>query len=72
MHGNTFTLCEDDGITLGYEQESSAAVVKTVFTWVDATKTLSWAVSGGGGSYKVFVDMEATLFEPSGVKHTAV
>lgn len=41
------TLVEDDGSTTAYE---AGAVRTTTFKWTDATKTLSWTVSG---SFKV-------------------
>ena len=77
-----FTLVEDDGITLGYEQEDeggvaggggvgAAAVRRTLFRWSDATKTLSWDVAGSFADAHIFVEMDALLFEPAGVAHSA-
>merc|ERR1712224_1182278 len=37
-----FTLTEDDGETIAYEE--SKAIRTTVFEWDDASKTLSWRV----------------------------
>ena len=66
---------EDDGVSLGYEEQIEAstmgtsigranlngAVRRTAFQWSDATKTLSWVVAGDFVDAHVFVHMVATF-----------
>merc|ERR1712194_396703 len=65
-----FVMVEDDGETTAYER---GAVRKTRFDWDDSSKTLSWKVSPSHGSVlpNSFTQAYATLFMPSGVKHSA-
>ena len=55
-----FTLYEDDGENLDYTVARA-----TTFTWTQATRTLAWAVVGGGfaGGPNDFSVMQASLFE---------
>jgi alpha-glucosidase (family GH31 glycosyl hydrolase) len=43
----SFTLVEDDGTSLEYQLDDSAATRRTAFTWNNAARTLSWTVSEG-------------------------
>jgi alpha-glucosidase len=53
----TFTMVEDDG-------ESKASDIRsTAFTWTDATKTLSWTVSGSFSGSTVFAQVQGKLFD---------
>jgi len=62
-HDATFTLVEDDGVTLDYTQ---GATRTTRFAWDDGTKTLSWNVSGNYSGTNVFQTVTAVLFSPPG------
>jgi Domain of unknown function (DUF5110) len=42
-----FTLHEDDGTSLDYQQADDRTAVRRIhFTWTDSTNTLQWIVSG--------------------------
>ena len=43
----SFTLTEDDGASLDYQHVGDGALRRTVFVWHDASKTLTWSVTGG-------------------------
>ena len=60
-----FTLTEDDGATLDYQQAGSAAVRRTAFLWTDATRTLSWTVTGGFSGPRVYTQAFPVLFTPN-------
>ena len=58
-----FTLVEDDGVSLDYATSPSTATRSTQFVWVDATRTLSWTVSGGfTGGPNIFTRAFPVLF----------
>ena len=57
-----FTLFEDDGETLDYKKPGGAAVRKTNFTWLDSSKTLSWAAAGTPSSGIAYKTLEAVFF----------
>lgn len=42
-----FTLVEDDGASLDYQQDAVASTRRTYFVWKDASKNLSWNIAGG-------------------------
>jgi len=54
----SFTLTEDDGKTNGYMQGNSR---KTLYTWNDATKTLSWKVNGTYTDKQVYTTIKAVI-----------
>ena len=56
---STFTFVEDDGSTLGYK---TGITRKTVFSWNDQTRTLSWKVAGTYQGSNVFSALKAVLF----------
>jgi len=41
-----FMLVEDDGESMDYATSPTTATRRTLFEWVDSTRTLSWSVSG--------------------------
>jgi len=54
----SFTMTEDDGKTNAY---TLGNVRKTLYTWNDATKTLSWKVNGTYTDKKVFTTIKAVI-----------
>ena len=59
----TFTLVEDDGISHDYLK---GHVRKTVFTWNDATRTLSWKQEGDYHGANLFQNLQTTVFDGTG------
>lgn len=57
----SFTLYEDDGETRAYE---TGAVATLRFSWVDATRCISWTRGGvaGSGGAQSFVQLQVTAF----------
>lgn len=61
-----FIMTEDDGATLSYLADYDANTKRTAFTWNDATRTLSWAVSGGyAGGPNLYTTAWPVLFTPN-------
>ena len=58
----TFTMVEDDGETLSYISDSTKATRATAFTYDDAKKKLSYAVSGTFKNENTFTQFKAVLF----------
>jgi len=61
----TFTFVEDDGATTDYLKGTFR---KTVFTWNDTTRELSWTREGNYSGPTVFKEMTISVFDPSGKK----
>ena len=60
---SAFTLVEDDGDSLDYATDPVANTRRTEFVWSDATRTLSWTVSGGfSGGANLFTAAFPVLF----------
>ena len=62
-HDATFNFVQDDGKTLAYQSGTTRTVG---FSWNDATRTLTWKISGGYNGANVFHAMKAVLFSPRG------
>jgi alpha-glucosidase len=61
-----FELVEDDGESLDYITSPSTATRRTLFTWTDSTRTLSWSVSGGySGGKNIYTLAYPVLFTPN-------
>lgn len=72
----SFKQVEDDGTTLNYVESPSASTRVTQWTWDDATRTLSWTVSGGfNGGTQLYTQVEPRVFSPGAAQpatHAAV
>ena len=65
----TFNMIEDDGESTDYKL---GTVRTTSFTWTDATKTLSWKVSGTfAGDAHSFTSLQLTAISTKGVATSA-
>lgn len=63
----SFTLVEDDGETLAYASGTSVAATRsTKFVWADASKVMSWTVSGTYSGADVYTDVNVVLFTSQG------
>lgn len=58
----SFTLVEDDGVTMDYASGSNSSVRHTELRWIESDSTLSWHVTGDFSGYKSF---RAVLFRPN-------
>lgn len=59
-----FTMVEDDGTTMEYLVDTTAATRVTQWTWNDAKRTLTWSVSGGYTSGpNLYATVTPMLFE---------
>ena len=68
-----FPLIEDDGTTHAYSTDPSTALRTTLFKWDDASKTLSWTVSGTFSDKTTFQAVEVDFrYFPSFVQLRAV
>ena len=70
-----FVLTEDDGATTAYVTSPAAATRTTAFAWADATRTLSWAVTGAYSGAQTFSSAEPVLFTPNAsapLKHAPI
>jgi alpha-glucosidase len=57
-HDGTFTMTEDDGKTYNYTNDS---IRTTLYTWTEATYTLSWHVTGSYTDKAVFTSIKGML-----------
>lgn len=57
------TLVEDDGETTAYISSPETATRQTQWAWDDASRTLSWAVSGSFTGPTLYTSVQAVLFE---------
>lgn len=64
----SFTVTEDDGITLTYLKGNTR---QTTYKWDDTSRTLSWSVSGSFSDAHTFTQVQAVVFFPSGQKASA-
>lgn len=64
----SFEMVEDDGISYDYQTKAEASTRTTLWSWSDATKTLTWSVKGGAAlkSPNVYTDVVAVLFAAGG------
>ncbi len=60
-----FTLVEDDGQTTNYLKGQTR---RTEFAWNDATRTLSWKISGPYAGKDIFTDITISVMDTSGKK----
>ena len=66
----TFAMVEDDGESTDY---ADGTIRTTTFTWTEATKTLSWAVTGPfAGDTHSFTSLMLTAHTPAGTTVSAV
>ncbi|HUB24085.1 MAG TPA: TIM-barrel domain-containing protein [Tepidisphaeraceae bacterium] len=67
-HSAHFTLTEDDGLTTDYLHGD---LRHTIFTWDDASRTLSWKIDGSYAGRDIFTDLTVSVMDSGGVKHGA-
>jgi alpha-glucosidase len=67
-HDAHFTLAEDDGLTTDYLHGD---IRRTLFTWNDASRTLSWKIDGSYAGRDVFTDMTVSVMDTGGEKHAS-
>eukprot|EP00466_Bigelowiella_natans_P020589 jgi/Bigna1/53821/estExt_Genewise1Plus.C_240129 len=67
----SFLFTEDDGETMGYSTDSDQSTRTILFTWSDASKTLTFTVSGAYEGANVFGNVKATAFFGDGAKEKA-
>ena len=66
----TFIMIEDDGDSTDYK--TAGNVRTTSFTWTEATKTLSWTVSGSfAGDANSFASLQLTAISTKGMSTSA-
>lgn len=60
-----FTLVEDDGVSNDYLK---GKLLKSRFTWNDASRTLNWKRDGDYHGKDIFTKLRAVIFDPAGKK----
>jgi alpha-glucosidase len=57
----SFTLVEDDGLTTAYLK---GQIRRTVFTWDDSRRRLTWKIEGPYAGKDIFKSMKVKVFDP--------
>jgi alpha-glucosidase len=63
-----FTLVEDDGLTTAYLK---GQLRRTTFTWNDASRTLSWKITGPYAGKDIFTELTISVMDATGRKVAA-